>query len=271
MDDTSDTNNTATRNTSNRSRCWSITVNNWTEEDLEAIEKEVHSLADYAYQTEEGKEGTPHIQAAFRYVNARTFASMKKSFPTWHIEPAKNWVKLKQYCKKSDSATGEIKEAKGAIVIQDPLKDAELYEWQQMVTDIVDQEPDHRTIHWFWEPTGNVGKTTLARHLVLTRPGVLYLTGKAADMKYGVASYVSPPGDKPGQEPKILILDFVRSVESFISYQGIEEIKNALFYNTKYESKMIIYNYCHVICFANFPPEVDRFSADRWDIIQIKK
>ena len=35
------------------------------------------------------------------------------------------------------------------------------------VVDILKTEPDERTIHWFWEPKGNVGKTTLCKWLVV--------------------------------------------------------------------------------------------------------
>ena len=37
-------------------------------------------------------------------------------------------------------------------------------------------------------------------------------------------------------------MDFTRDVEEYVSYQAIEAIKNGIFYNTKYESKMITYN-----------------------------
>ena len=37
------------------------------------------------------------------------------------------------------------------------------------VVDILKTEPDERTIHWFWEPKGNVGKTTLCKWLVVKR------------------------------------------------------------------------------------------------------
>ena len=64
-------------------------------------------------------------------------------------------------------------------------------------------------------------------------------------------------------------MDFTRDVEEYVSYQAIEAIKNGIFYNTKYESKMITYNSPHVIIFANFFPDITKLSSDRWVIREL--
>jgi hypothetical protein len=49
----------------------------------------------------------------------------------------------------------------------------------------------------------------------------------------------------------------------------MENVKDGLFFSTKYESGMVRYNPPHVIVFANVPPDVTKMSADRWVIKEI--
>lgn len=69
--------------------------------------------------------------------------------------------------------------------------------------------------------------------------------------------------------PDIIIYDYTRTQESFISYQSIEEVKNGIFFSGKYEGKMIIYDSPWVIVFANYPPELQAMSSDRWIVKEI--
>jgi hypothetical protein len=79
-------------------------------------------------------------------------------------------------------------------------------------------------------------------------------------MKYAIMKSI----DDRGVVPKILLLDIPRSLEEYVSYQGIEEIKNGMFFNTHYEAKMVCYDSPHVVVFANFEPDLSKLSRDRW-------
>lgn len=68
-------------------------------------------------------------------------------------------------------------------------------------------------------------------------------------MKYGVTAWLEE------HKLEVIFLDYTRSLENYISYEGLEQIKNGIFFNTKYESKMVTYPTPHVICFANFLPQ----------------
>lgn len=72
-------------------------------------------------------------------------------------------------------------------------------------------------------------------------------------------------------KPRVILIDYARDQESHISWQGIEEIKNGIFFNSKYESSMVIYNSPHVICFANFKPQEYKLSKDRWNILDVNE
>jgi len=69
--------------------------------------------------------------------------------------------------------------------------------------------------------------------------------------------------------PKVVIFDFPKSREFSISYDAIESIKNGFYFNGKYESKQVMGNCPHVICFANSPPCMEMLSKDRWKITEI--
>lgn len=141
----------------------------------------------------------------------------------------------------------------------------EPYPWQQRIIDICKSEPDDRTIYWFWETKGAVGKTTLAKYIVKNF-NALVVSGKASDMKCAIARQV----EETGTAYDVVILNVPRSIErKFISYTGLEEIKDGLFFSGKYESGMVVTDNPHVIVFANEPPETDKMSADRWHVEEL--
>lgn len=82
-----------------RSRAWCLTINNYTENDLETI---TNWKAEYKIVGDEiGENGTPHLQIYFRNKEAKTFRRIKKEFPQAHIEIAKgDDLANKTYCSK---------------------------------------------------------------------------------------------------------------------------------------------------------------------------
>lgn len=57
----------------------------------------------YAFQLEKGEEGTPHFQLTLNFECARSFNSVKTTFPTAHIQASKNGFKAWQYCTKTST------------------------------------------------------------------------------------------------------------------------------------------------------------------------
>lgn len=129
--------------------------------------------------------------------------------------------------------------------------------------EIIQGEVDDRKIYWFWEPNGGMGKSALCRYLAI-KMNALLVSGKASDMKAALA--LIQKNGKP--MPTILLMDIPRTVEH-LSYTGMEEIKNGVFFSAKYESGMVCMNSPHFICFANREPEREKMSADRWVIKEI--
>lgn len=276
---------------STKKRSWILTINNPTDEDWQQLDELNldEKVKDLIAQDEIGKEGTEHIQMFINWNNARTFNSMKKLFPKAHIEFVKDFIKAAEYCMKEESrnplgknikkiesktllklAHGTMEQTHSTIVngTRDPLEEKEPYNWQKEIIELVEQDPDERTIHWYWDSKGCSGKTTLAKHLVINNDDILFCTGSAKDVKYMVSTWIN--NNKYERHPHMIIFNFVRSFEKdYISYQAIEEVKDGIFMSSKYESNMIVYNPPHVICFSNSPPNIEKLSKDRWNIKEI--
>ena len=129
------------------------------------------------------------------------------------------------------------------------------------MSELIATSPDRRTINWIMDPVGNCGKTTYCFSLALQRKDFAVLSGKAADMMFAIKQMV-----QDNRAPTVIGIDIPRSLEEYVSYGGIEKIKDGLFFAAKYESSMVQYNPPHVIVFANFEPDQSKMSADRWNI-----
>jgi len=174
------------------------------------------------------------------------------------------WIKRAKDATTDDNITYCSKEGKFKtnFKIKKPLKklacEDNMYPWQKNIIKIIESEPDDRTIHWYWEPNGCSGKTTFSKYLTRKFDAVP-LEGKKNDILYCAAEF----------ESDIYIYDIERSLEEFVSYGAIEKIKNGYYMCAKYESKPIDRNPPHVIIFANFPPDIEKLSKDRWNIVLI--
>lgn len=105
----------------------------------------------------------------------------------------------------------------------------------------------------------------MAKHLCIKFPNeIVFCSGKASDIKFAVSTHIN--------EGKLLtacIFHFTRTQEQYISYEALESVKDGIFFSGKYESKQCIFNSPHVIVFANFPPDKNNLSLDRWKITEI--
>lgn len=255
-----------------RTRAWG--PNTWWNypEDWEAL---LHThAARFVAQVEIGEAGGEHLQFFVTFPEGKTLSAVSKLFPGAHLERSFKPAAAKAYCCKSRTAVEGSLRVKGYDIegaqkaarwtCKDPLEGRELYPWQQRVIDIVNGPVDERKIYWFWEPVGCTGKSTLVKHLCLTNPGCLPAAGKAADMKHLIHGWLAGHN-----ELKTLLVDLSRSREQFISYEGIEDVKNGLIVNTKYETAVDMFDPPHVICFANWEPDRSALSADRWEVIRL--
>lgn len=136
----------------------------------------------------------------------------------------------------------------------------ELRPWQLEIENILKTEPDERKIYWFWERTGNIGKSALVKYLVVKYNCLFCQGGKESDIMNLVFK-------SDMDKSNCVLFDIPRSHKGNVSYSALENIKNGLVCNTKYETGYKVFNSPHVICFANYPPtKPEELSSDRWEI-----
>ena len=141
----------------------------------------------------------------------------------------------------------------------------ELYNWELDIMDLLKTEPDDRTINWYWENEGCKGKTTFQKYIYGRFDKVVVLSGKGSDMKNGVLEFYKATQSLP----KIILVNVPRCNHKYISYTGLEEIKDGFFYSPKYEGGMICGPSPHVVVFANQPPDYEEMSKDRWNVVEL--
>lgn len=243
------------------------------------------------YFSENGSDGAIILEEIFKKLNANYILG-RECCPTTgkvHIQgyvefkskmrPLENhdlkklnahWEKAKGnrqdnivYCSKENKYITNIPIKKPII---DPLMGKEMKPFQKDITNLIHTEPDDRTIFWYWDEQGKTGKTSIAKHLCIKYPNqVLFVNGAGKDVKYAVSEFVN----NEDNDLQMIIFYFTRSVEGFISYEAIESCKDGILFNNKYESKMCIFNCPHVVCMANFEPDTERLSIDRWKIVNV--
>lgn len=250
-------------------RYWIFTWNNYPDNWLEHFSVHQHPegrLHGYAGGKEVAPStGTPHIQGwiDFGKDNKARPSTLKLpqqiSWRNMRGSPEQNDI----YCSKADSYV-----AWGACLKARPFKiEIELSFWMKKLLDVLKEPPDSRSIYWIWEPIGKAGKTSFQKwYEVNNRGDVLILSGKAHDMKNGIVKFK----EDNGCVPRTIMCNVPRSTEErFISWQGMEEIKDMLFYSGKYEGGMVNDKPPHFIMFANWEPDTSHMSGDRWNIVRI--
>ena len=246
---------------------WVFTVNNYTEVDINRLTV-CSSIEQLSMQEETGESGTPHLQGYLKFKKKSRPLSVFSSGRcgqiaggTAHWEKCKNVNAAIEYTQKTESRTGR-QFVKGLRIVK-PLKclqREQLYPWQSKIVELIQTEPDDRTINWFWESKGAIGKSALVRYLVINHNALL-VAGKGADIKFLICGQKQPPD--------IIIYDIPRTAERYLDYCALEEIKNGVFCSSKYESKMYVMNPPHILCFANFGPDIEALSEDRWNVINL--
>jgi len=255
--------NTKTKNRGANSKRWVFTFNNYDKDEqfkngtLFRVLKELCNVAIIGQEV--GESGTPHLQGYVEVsMRCRPIEKFKLS-KCIHWEPAKGTQEEnKSYCSKE-----------GVVILMFGFPEeirviTHLRAWQEEIVKCVEEQPDDRTVRWYHESKGGIGKSALVK-LLCYKYGAICCSGKASDMKYAIMKHK----ETHKVFPRIVIFDIPRSSLDYVSYQGIEEIKNGCFSSTKYECNMCIMNSPHVLVFANEPPNEDRLSKDRWFIKQL--
>lgn len=82
-------------------KCFSVTLNNYTEDDIEAIQA-IDGVSRMVLGREVGESGTPHIQGFILFQRAKRWNAVREmpEFERAHIEVTRVQAALEKYCKK---------------------------------------------------------------------------------------------------------------------------------------------------------------------------
>jgi len=125
----------------------------------------------------------------------------------------------------------------------------------------------NRIINYLYDKKGGFGKTLISLCFHDANPSdTLVVSGNPRDIYCGLKGHF----EKYNSYPKYIIQDQPRGKRGFNGI-ALEKIKDGLIFSSKYESSSIRLPSVHVIVFSNFPPDTDRLSSDRWNIIDLNE
>ncbi len=238
---------------------WCFTFNNYTEDELSSIVLQIKKDCKKAIVSREiGASGTPHLQGYLEFI--------KKTRPKGSFNNRIHWEKAKgnasqnyTYCSKDGDIVCLIGFPKPIKLITPD------YSWEKDILSVIETEPDDRKIYWYWG-NGNVGKTSFCKYLIVKHKAIM-VGGKGADMRNAIVDYVKTNGFTP----ELILINIPKSHDSeYLSYEGMENVKDMCFYSGKYEGGMVCGNPPHLFVFSNEPPATHKMSLDRWVVNEIE-
>jgi len=238
---------------------WAATINNWCSSEYEQALASANSLCKkFVIGKEVGESGTPHLQCYFNLINKARLTELKK-IPGWtraSFSECRNQKALEEYCQKDGDFVSKGLPKKIKII-------SELRPWQKKIEDILLGPIDDRKVYWFYDYTGNIGKSALVKYLVVKYKALFCDGGKKSDI-------INLVFNNDMDSCNCVIWDIPRASKGSVSYATLESVKNGMICNTKYETGVKLFNSPHIFVFANFRPErMEDLSEDRWEIIDL--
>jgi len=252
-------------------------LSNYTPEDIKSLvgssSSEVPKMGFQEEDTDEdGKPTTPHLQG-FGVFNTKRrpiqyFKNVMEHEKTHFIKMKGSLMSNVEYCTE-EYYKGRRKRKIGGFVYKRGLPRptvkmtyAHLSDEQKAIVDKYKEFEDPlfgREIHWYWEPEGEWGKTKTQKYMI-DNMGATMVGGKKGDMFYALSELIK----KHGEVPPIVIINLPKDTEmQYVSYAGMESIKDGCFFSKKFESGMCRFNSPHLLVFANSPPDMSRFTQGR--------
>lgn len=196
-----------------------------------------------------------------------------------NIQSASNVnVALKQNLRRIGDAAGIIQIYQRRNIVSTTLRvpDRPNRPWQVELLDQVEGQLcpwSDRKIIWYVDKVGNTGKSWFSRYMaranVSEDAGFDWLCLNAVDEDKDVYHQIKEAMDT-GYTCKGFIIDVARSSKFKQKlYKALESVKNGSVTATKYQGARLEFNVPWVIVFANFWPNTQQMSSDRWDIRRI--
>jgi len=270
------TNSTMPEKKGFKCRRWCLTLNNWDITEWNGlITYFKNKRCKYIVGKEVGESGTPHLQIYSEFHSPVNWNGMKKLNKRLHIEKAiKDRKTNLLYCSKDDDYETNFKKTdfmdERKFLLDRYYKDITWRPFQDRILKVVKSEPDERKVYWVWEKVGNKGKSFLCRYLNLKYKNVIICDGKKGDVLNSIKAYQESE-DYDFTTPMIILMDIPRHYRNDINYGVLEQLKNGFVYSGKYEGRNMNFLTPHIFCFANFEPHYERWSRDRWLVLDINE
>ncbi len=215
------------------------------------------------YKEEDGDNATPYGRAEDDIVNVVMKIAESEDMESTASELFKsNDLSLNAYSNAIKVASS-IKNVERNKIRQNEIKAISLFKWQAMLLSEVLQKADYRKVIWIYDPVGDNGKTMFTNYLSTLHYSTVFPVtgGKGQDILYQASKY---------SDIKVCIFDICRSMDGFISYHAVENIKSGHFTTTKYQGRVVNFGHAvHLIIFSNGLPDTSKLSSDRWDIREL--
>lgn len=199
---------------------------------------------------ETGKGGYEHWQIRVETSNDHFFDWVKIHIPEAHVEKASDtWeYERKEGVYWTSEDTNEIRQCRFG----------ELTPQQKKIMKTIKNQ-DVRTVDVWLDPKGNHGKSWLTVHLWETGQALVVPRASATAEKLSAFVCSAWKG-----EP-IVIIDLPRASKPTASlYEAIEEMKDGLVFDHRYQGKTRNIRGTKMIVFTNTPLDLKKLSADRW-------
>lgn len=198
----------------------------------------------------------PHLQGYFELKRKRRLTEIQNKPLTWsYLAP----------CYADDFANCKYCTKDGNDIFHHPFKRKpvkiieELRPFQKHLLHILINEPNDRTILWIYDKNGKAGKTQFCKYLIHHYNACYITSGKQGDVLNLVFNHLQ------NADAEIICLNLPRDNPK-IDYNVLEQIKDGLICNTKYETGTILINSPHLIIFSNELPKIEKMTPDRWDV-----
>lgn len=260
-----------TKQQSNQLKKWFFTWNNYDSSKIKELETRFLEICYMGlFQSEVGKEGTPHLQGGIWLKKAMRWTEFDLP-KTIHWEKMKDEKETLEYCQK-ETKDGWDGKYRWQFNIPKPLKyikEDDFYEWQKETKGYCLKEPDGQSILWIHEPDGGKGKSAFCRHMAIVHNALVIQGGKLADIMNIIFN-------TDMNRVNCILIDIPRCNKNNVSYASIECILNGMITNTKYETGRKIFNPPNIVVFSNFEPDIndETLSKRRWivkDLSEKKK
>jgi len=163
------------------------------------------------------------------------------------------------------TALTEIKAREAKAKLKQRFEGCQFTKWQKsLIDELKYTEPNDRTVIWYIDDSdnggrgGKKGKTWLSKYILSHMNAARFVNAKSSDLAHAY------------NDEEIVIFDLTRSNEGAVNYSIMESFKDGMLFSPKYNSHSKIFASPHLIVFANWAPDMEKMSADRWVIRRFK-